>query len=87
MKTNNSATPAPAAVTVKPVSILLKGFLAIFVFLALMGSVGSMEYNDNRYYSIPDAAFEVIILKLGDDASQQEIISEYQGDKAYYDTL
>lgn len=87
MKTNNPATVAPATVTVKPVTYLLKGLLALFAFFALMAFVGSVEYKDDLYYSIPDAAFEEITLKLGDNASRNDVIAEYQSDKDYYDSI
>lgn len=89
MKTNNQAT-APQAVTVKPdyyFTILLKGIAAIFILLGLMAFVGTIEYTDDQYYSIPDTAFEEIMLKLGDRATHQEIVREYQGNKDYYLSL
>lgn len=87
MKTNNPATVAPATVTVKPVSTFLKGFVTLFAFLSLMGFVGTIEYNDELYYSIPDAAFEEIILKLGDNASRQDVITEYITNMSYYQSF
>lgn len=89
MKTYNQAT-APQVVTVKPdyyFTTLLKGIAAIFILLGLMAFVGTIEYTDDQYYSIPDTAFEEIMLKLGDRATHQEIIREYQGNKDYYLSL
>lgn len=89
MKTNNQAT-ASQAVTVKPdnyVTTLLKGVAAILILLALMAFVGTVEYTDDQYYSIPDMAFEEIMLKLGDHATRQEVVKEYRDNKDYYLSL
>lgn len=89
MKTNNQAT-ASQAVTVKPdnyLTTLLKGVAAIFILLVLMAFVGTVEYTDDQYYSIPDMAFEEIMLKLGDHATRQEVVKEYRDNKDYYLSL
>ena len=89
MKTNNNAT-ASQAVTVQPVKflpVILKGIASIFFFLIIMGAAGTIEYKDDLYYSIPDAAFEEINLKLGDRATHQDIVNEYLADTEYYDSL
>ena len=89
MKTNNQAT-ASQAVTVMPDHYFtprLKGVAAIFILLGLMAFVGTIEYTDDQFYSIPDIAFEEIMLKLGDCATRQDIVKEYQDNKDYYLSL
>ncbi|WP_302994188.1 hypothetical protein [Parabacteroides goldsteinii] len=86
MNSNSQAT-APQAVTVKPARMLLKSVFVCISLFAVMGFVGTLEYHDELYYSIPDAAFEEIILKLGDHADRQEVIKEYLSDRSFYDNL
>lgn len=86
MKKENQAT-APKAVTVKPARMLLKSVFVCISLFAVMGFVGTLEYQDDLYYSIPDIAFEEIILKLGDHADRQEVIKEYLSDRSFYDNL
>ena len=91
MKSKTTATvPSPEIVTVKPVNyiaLLVKSIIVLFSLLVLLGFVGSVEYNEDLYYSIPDAAFEEISLKLGDGATEFEILEEFQANKAYYLSL
>ncbi|MCM0717375.1 hypothetical protein NBH15_03705 [Parabacteroides sp. W1-Q-101] len=89
MISKNQATASTLeAVPVKPgLSALAKGILFISVFFALLGMAGHSDYIDDVYYSIPDAAFEEIALKLGDRATRSEIVDEYMDSRAYYDAL
>ena len=91
MKTNNQATvPASGTVTVEPashLSTLLKACMGLFLFCSLMAFVGTVEYSDDVYYSIPDLAFEEITLKLGENATREAIISEYLENTDYYNSL
>lgn len=52
-----------------------------------MAFVGTVEYSDDVYYSIPDLAFEEITLKLGENATREAIISEYLENTDYYNSL
>lgn len=91
MKSKTTATASsPEAVTVKPVSyiaLLVKSAIALFALLALMAFVGTVEYYDDQYYSIPDVAFEEITLKLGDGATKSEILEEFRANESYYLSL
>lgn len=56
-------------------------------FILLLGYAGSYEYAEEVCLSMPDIAYENIILKLGDGASNKEIAAEYMGNREYYDNL
>jgi hypothetical protein len=87
-KTTNATASTLEAVPVKPgLSALVKGLLFVVVFFAILGMAGHSDYIDEVYYSIPDAAFEEIALKLGDHATRSEIVDEYMDGRAYYDAL
>lgn len=88
MKTKLQATAStPEAVTVKPVSNLLKAFAGLIILFALLGMAGTAEYQVDVYYSIPEDALPEIQLKAGKYASRSEIIEEYMSDREYYDSF
>ena len=89
MVSKNQATASTLeAVPVKPgLYALAKGILFVVVFFAVLGMAGHSDYIDEVYYSIPDAAFEEIYLKLGERATRSEIVDEYMDSRAHYDAL
>lgn len=89
MVSKNQATASTLeAVPIKPgLYALAKGILFVVVFFAILGMAGHSDYIDDVYYSIPDAAFEEIALKLGDRATRSEIVDEYMDGRTYYDAL
>lgn len=87
-KTISATASSSESVPVKPgLSTLVKGILFVVVFFAILGMAGHSDYIDEVYYSIPDAAFEDIALKLGDHATRQEVVKEYRDNKDYYLSL
>lgn len=67
--------------------ILANAVILFAVFMALFGAVGTLEYTDNLYYSIPQGAMDEIRAKVGDEATRPDIIKEYLSDKGYYDNI
>lgn len=53
----------------------------------LLGIAGNIDYTETILYNMPQTAYENIVLKLGDDASDRDIVKEYKENKAYYDSL
>lgn len=85
---NQVTSSTPEVVPVKPgLSALTKGVFSFLVFFALLGFAGNSDYTDEVYYSIPDVAFEEIVLKLGDHATRSEVVDEYVINKTYYDSF
>lgn len=59
-------------------------------FLSLAGSVVNDTNETSKEYiyaSMPDNVFESILLKLGDQASVEEIVDHYLANKKRYDSL
>lgn len=67
--------------------VILNVIALFIVFFALFGAVGSLEYADDLFYSIPERAVEEIRAKMGDDATRPDIVKEYLSDKGYYDNI
>lgn len=61
--------------------------LGCIAFFFLVGLVGRQDYAEQVVYTMPQEAYEQIVLKLGDGASKVEIANEYQDNKEYYDSL
>lgn len=61
--------------------------LLFIVFFMLFAAAGTVEYADDRYYSIPEAAVEDIRARMGGHATRAEIVSEYEANKDYYEAM
>lgn len=61
--------------------------LAVIGIFALLGIAGRQDYNQEVLYTMPQEAYEQIVLDLGDDATDNDIVSTYMNNKAYYDKL
>lgn len=84
----NAAVSSPEAVTVKPVQFgALKIAALLLIAFALLGMAGTIEYQDDVYYSIPEAAMEEIVSKAGGNVTRESVIEEYLSDREYYDSL
>ncbi|WP_455668241.1 hypothetical protein [Phocaeicola sp.] len=68
----------------KQVSAFVLGFIAFFF---LIGLAGRQEYAEQVVYTMPQEAYEQIVVKLGDGASKCDIADEYQNNKAFYDKI
>ena len=67
--------------------ICLQTIVGLIAFIAVIGYAGSYEYAEEVCYTMPDEAYQTIVEKLGDDASERAIAAEYMKHKKYYDTL
>lgn len=61
--------------------------LGMIAFLFVCGMVGRQDYAEQVVYTMPQEAYEQIVLKLGDGVSKWDIANEYQNNKQYYDNL
>ena len=61
--------------------------LGCIVFFILLGLVGRQEYAEQVVYTMPQEAYEQIIITLGDGASNVDIAEEYMKNKEFYDNL
>lgn len=61
--------------------------LGMIAFLFVCGMIGRQDYAEQVVYTMPQEAYEQIVLKLGDGASKCDIADEYQNNKQYYDSL
>ena len=68
-------------------SQLLKVIFGLVAFIALIGLAGSLEHNEEIVYNMSQEAYDAVVEKLGDNATQKEIAREYTDNKTYYDTL
>ena len=65
---------------------IIVALAAIFGFLYLMGIAGSYDYADEVVYSMDDVIYNSITQKIG-NASNKEVVAEYEKNKEYYDSL
>lgn len=61
--------------------------LAFAGFFAVLGIAGKQDYNQEVLYTMPQEAYEQIVLELGDDATDANIVRTYMRNKAFYDKL
>lgn len=61
--------------------------LAIAAVIITLGFAGRCDYDEEVLYSMPQDAYENIVIKLGDKASDHSIVNEYMNNKEYYDSL
>lgn len=61
--------------------------LGMIAFLFVCGMIGRQDYAEQVVYTMPQEAYEQIVVKLGDNASKWDIANEYQNNKKYYDSL
>ncbi|WP_242661043.1 hypothetical protein [Bacteroides cellulosilyticus] len=53
----------------------------------MLGIAGRQDYNQEVLYTMPQEAYEQIVLILGDDATDTDIVRTYMNNKQYYDNL
>lgn len=69
----------------KQISVFVIGFA---LFFYLIGRAGESEYIDQVVYTMPQEAYEQIVIELGDqDTSNFQIAKRYLNNKKYYDSL
>lgn len=61
-------------------------FAALAVFAAF-AFAGTTDYTEQVLYTMPQDAYEQIVLHLGDGGTDMEIVKEYMNNKSYYDSL
>ena len=61
-------------------------FAALAVFAAF-AFAGTTDYTEQVLYTMPQDAYEQIVLELGDGCTDREIVKEYMNNKGYYDSL
>lgn len=64
--------------------------LSIILGLICFCAISSWEYSitlEERMNAIPDSVYEYIILKLGDDATDEQIISYYDNHRIECDQI
>lgn len=61
--------------------------LGLTGFFAVLGIAGRQDYNQEVLYTMPQEAYEQIVLELGDDATDANIVRTYMSNKTYYDKL
>lgn len=61
--------------------------LTVVGAFAMLGIAGRQDYNQEVLYTMPQEAYEQIVLTLGDDATDTDIVRTYMNNKQYYDNL
>lgn len=65
----------------------------VFTFLIAMITIagciyaGRVEYTDDVLSSMSETKYQLIRDRLGDEASQRDIVKEYNRHRSYYDSL
>lgn len=59
-------------------------FIALFI---AYGMAGTEDYNQAIIEAMPDEAYVEIVQKLGYGCSNRAIVSEYESNRVYYDSL
>lgn len=59
--------------------------LLFAAFLVLFAVVGTVEYTDDVYYSIPEITIQEIRTIVGSNASRSDIVKEYLSNKEDYE--
>ena len=65
--------------------LILNIMVLLVVFFALFAVVGTVEYTDDVYYSIPETTIQEIQATVGRNASQSDIVKEYLSNKEDYE--
>ena len=65
----------------------LKVTLATLFTLVAFGYAGRVDWSEQIVMSMPQEAYEQIIITLPEDASYYETAKEYMNNKEYYDKL
>ena len=61
-------------------------FAALAVFAAF-AYAGTNDYTEQVLYTMPQDAYEQIVLQLGEGCTDREIVKEYMNKRSYYDSL
>lgn len=56
--------------------------LGLFLILSFAGTV---DYSEQVVMNMTQETYDAIVEKLGDEASDYEIVQEYKNNKEYYD--
>ena len=68
-------------------SQLLKVAFGLVAFILVLGIAGSFERSEQIISSMSQEAYDVIVEKLGDDASMKAIAREYTEHQEFYDSI
>ena len=69
------------------ISRILCIILTVIGAFAMLGIAGRQDYNQEVLYTMPQEAYKQIVLILGDDATDTDIVRTYMKNKQYYDNL
>lgn len=61
--------------------------LAVSGAFAILGVAGRQDYNQEVLYTMPQEAYEQIVLELGENATDSKIVQTYMDNKSHYDSL
>lgn len=64
-----------------------KIIFAVLAVFAAFAFAGTTDYTEQVLYTMPQDAYEQIVLHLGDGCTDREIVYEYMNNKGYYDSL
>lgn len=68
----------------KQTLVFVSGFI---LFLLIIGLVGGVERTEQIVYTMPQEAYEQIVIELGVKASDFQIAERYLSNKSYYDSI
>lgn len=60
--------------------------ILIIATITAFGIAATEDYNQTVIESIPDEAYQEIIMKLGSDCGNSAIVTEYETNKDYYNS-
>lgn len=63
-----------------------KIFACIAVIIAILVA-GSIDYQEEVIYNMPDRRYKTIVQELGGSATSREIVKKYESNKSYYDSI
>lgn len=63
----------------------MKASLLFGLFIIFLSFAGTVDYSEQVIMNMPQETYDAIAEKLGDEASDYEIVQEYKNNKEYYD--
>ena len=63
------------------------GIVGFIGFFLMIGIVGNYERAEEVVAHMSQEAYEAVVAKLGENASEIKIADEYMANKSYYDNL
>lgn len=61
--------------------------LGLLMFFLILGIAGNLERTDEILYDMPNEVYVAICEKLGTKCTKYQIVSEYEKNKKYYDSI